>query len=81
MENGIDYGCLIHAAKGVELNMMLVAKNTGYLTSDIYPWYKELFDDYDNLLSNTDPFRDVAIPLYRCFGNYLKSNDLSFANI
>ncbi|MBO5445453.1 MAG: hypothetical protein J5995_08980 [Muribaculaceae bacterium] len=81
MGKGIDYGRLTRAAKGVELNMMLVAKNTGYLTSDIYPWYEELIDDYDNLLSNADPFREVAIPLYQSFGNYFKSNDLSFANI
>lgn len=81
MGKGINYDRLTSAAKGVELNMMLVAKKTGYLTPDIYPWYEELFDDYDNLLSNTDPFREVAIPLYQCIGNYFKSNDLSFANI
>lgn len=81
MGNGIDYSRLTNAAKGVELNMMLVAKKTGYLTSDIYPWFEELFDDYDNLISNTDPFRKTAIPLYQCIGNYFKNNDLSFANI
>lgn len=78
---GIDYFRLTRVAKGVELNMMLVAKNKGFLTSDIYPWFEDLFDDYDNLLSNTDPFREVAIPLYQFIGNYFKNNDLSFANI
>lgn len=80
MGNKIDYTRLINVAKGVELNMMLVARKTGYLTEDILPWFEELYEEYDNLLSNSDPFREAAIPLYHCIGNYLKENDLSFVN-
>ncbi len=74
----IDYTRLINAAKGVELNMMLTARKKGFLTEEIQPWFEELYKDYDNLLANCDPFTDTAIPLYRCIGNYLKENDLTF---
>lgn len=80
LTNKIDYSRLINVAKGVELNMMLTAKSKGFLTDDLKPWFEELYDDYDNLLSNSDPFIEAAIPLYQCIGNYLKEDDLTFAN-
>lgn len=78
--NKINYSRLISVAKGVELNMMLVAKKTGFLTEEIKPWFEDLNEEYDNLLSNSDPFREAAIPLYKCIGNYLKENDLTFVH-
>lgn len=74
----IDYTRLNNIAKGVELNLMLTAKSTGYLIEDFRSWYDELYADRENLLINKDPFTDAAIPLYTCIGNYLKENDLTF---
>lgn len=69
----------IDAAKGLELNMMLVAKRKGGWMPEMSEWFEELRYDMDNLLAN-DPFRKEAIPLYQVITNYLKANDVSFVN-
>ena len=77
----IDLNRSINVVKGVELNMMLAAKRAGFLTSDIEPWFEELYDEYDELLADKDPFRSTAIPLYQCISNYIKENDLTFVKM
>lgn len=81
MGQSIAFNRAIKVAKGVELNMMLVAKRKGFLSSDIEPWFEELYEDYDELLSDKDPFSSAAIPLYQCISNYLKEDDLTFVKI
>lgn len=81
MNRAIDSNRALNVAKGVELNMMLAAKKSGFLTSDIKPWFDELYDEYDELLSDKDPFRSAAIPLYQCISNYLKEDDLTFVKV
>lgn len=70
----------VNAAKGLELNMMLTARNKGVWMEELSQWYDELSDDMD-LLLETDPFRKEAIPLYQIISNYLKENDVTFVNI
>ena len=70
----------LNAAKGLELNLMLTAKEKGFWMEELSQWYEELVDDMDKLLAN-DPFRKEAIPLYRLITNYLKENDVTFVNI
>lgn len=78
MNTDVDSNRALNVAKGVELNMMLAAKKSGFLTSDLEPWFEELYDEYDELLADKDPFRSAAIPLYQCISNYLKEDDLTF---
>ena len=70
----------LNAAKGLELNLMLIAKEKGGWMEDLSQWYEELVDDMDELLAN-DPFRKEAIPLYQVITNSLKENDVTFVNI
>lgn len=70
----------LNAAKGLELNLMLIAKEKGVWMEDLSQWYEELVDDMDELLAN-DPFRKEAIPLYQVITNSLKENDVTFVNI
>ena len=60
----IDKQRSLNAAKGLELNMMLTAKNKGRLVEELTDWYDELWDDRYELLED-DPFRKEAIPLYQ----------------
>ena len=69
----------LNAAKGLELNLMLTAKNKGIWMEEMSPWYEELRYDMDELLES-DPFRKEAIPLYQIITNYLKENDVTFVN-
>ena len=70
----------LNVAKGVELNMMLVARKKGIWMEEMSQWYETLIEDKDYLL-NGDPFRKEAIPLYQVITNYLKENDVTFVNI
>lgn len=70
----------LNAAKGLELNLMLIAKEKGFWMDEMSQWYEELSDDMDELLA-CDPFRKKAIPLYQTITNYLKENDVTFVNI
>lgn len=81
INHDIDLNRAINVVNGVELNMMLAAKKTGFLTSDIEPWFEELYDEYDELLADKDPFRSAAIPLYQRISNYIKENDLTFVKM
>lgn len=81
MNKDVDSNRALNVAKGVELNMMLAAKKSGFLTSDLEPWFEELYDEYDELLADKDPFRSAAIPLYQCISNYLKEDDLTFVKM
>lgn len=81
MNQNVDSSRALNVAKGVELNMMLAAKKSGFLTSDIEPWFEELYEEYDELLADKDPFRSAAIPLYQCISNYLKEDDLTFVKM
>ena len=76
----IDNQRSLNAAKGLELNLMLTAKNKGVWEEELSSWYEELSDNMDELLAN-DPFRKEAIPLYQIITNYLKENDVTFVNI
>ena len=76
----IDNQRSLNAAKGLELNLMLVAKKKGFWMEELSQWYEELSDDMDELLES-DPFRKEAIPLYQVITNYLKENDVTFVNI
>lgn len=76
----IDSQRSIKAAKGLELNLMLAAKDKDSWCDELSIWYDELFDDKDELLAS-DPFRKEALPLYEIITNYLKDNDVSFVNI
>lgn len=76
----IDNQRSLNAAKGLELNLMLTAKNKGIWMDEMSQWYEELSDDMDELLAS-DAFRKEAIPLYQVITNYLKENDVSFVNI
>lgn len=76
----IDKQRSLDAAKGLELNMMLVAKKKGRWEEELTDWYDELYDDRYELLES-DPFRKEAIPLYQIITNYLRENDVSFVNI
>lgn len=80
MGRPIDNQRSLNAAKGLELNLMLTAKNKGFWMEELSQWYEELSDDMDELLAN-DPFRKEAIPLYQVITNYLKENDVTFVNI
>lgn len=81
MNKDVDSNRALNVAKGVELNMMLAAKKSGFLTSDLEPWFEELYNEYDELLADKDPFRSAAIPLYQCISNYLKEDDLTFVKM
>lgn len=81
MNQEVDSNRAINVAKGVELNMMLAAKRSGFLTYDIEPWFEELYDEYDELFPDKDPFRSAAIPLYQCISNYIKEDDLTFVKM
>lgn len=70
----------LNIAKGVELNMMLVARKKGSWMEEMSPWYETLIEGKDYLL-NSDSFRKEAIPLYQVITNYLKENDVTFVNI
>ena len=80
MGRPIDNQRSLNAAKGLELNLMLVAKKKGFWMEELSQWYEELSDDMDELLES-DPFRKEAIPLYQVITNYLKENDVTFVNI
>ncbi len=70
----------LNAAKGLELSLMLTARNKGFWMDELSQWYEDLCDDMDELLAS-DPFRKEAIPLYQVITNYLKENDVTFVNI
>ena len=76
----IDNQRSLNAAKGLELNLMLTAKNKGVWEEELSSWYEELSDNMDELLES-DPFRKEAIPLYQVITNYLKEDDVTFVNI
>ena len=76
----IDKRRSLNAAKGVELNMMITARNKGIWTAELTKWYDELYVQKYDLLSS-DPFKKEAIPLYQVITNYLKENDVTFVNI
>ena len=80
MGRPIDNQRSLNAAKGLELNLMLIAKKKGFWMEELSQWYEELSDDMDELLES-DPFRKEAIPLYQVITNYLKENDVTFVNI
>ena len=76
----VDQRRSIDAAKGFELNLMLVAKRKGFWMDEMTPWFDALRVDSDELLAK-DPFHDEALPLYKIITNYLKENDVTFVNI
>ena len=76
----IDNKRSLNAAKGLELNLMVTAKNKGFWIDELSQWYEELCDDMYELLES-DPFRKEAIPLYQVITNNLKENDVTFVNI
>lgn len=80
MGRPIDNQRSLNAAKGLELNLMLIAKKKGFWMEELSQWYEELSEDRDELLES-DPFRKEAIPLYQVITNYLKENDVTFVNI
>lgn len=80
MGRPIDNQRSLNAAKGLELNLMLIAKKKGFLMEELSQWYEELSEDRDELLES-DPFRKAAIPLYQVITNYLKENNVTFVNI
>ena len=80
MGRPVDNQRSLNAAKGLELNLMLVAKEKGSWMEDLSQWYEELCEDMDELLAS-DSFRKEAIPLYHVISNYLKENDVTFVNI
>lgn len=79
MGEPIDYSRFLNSAKGVELNMMLRAKRTGNFTVEMESWFDELYSEGESLL-NSNPFKTVAIPLYRFIETYLKADDITFVN-
>lgn len=79
MGEPIDYSRFLNSAKGVELNMMLRAKRTGNFTVEMESWFNELCSEGESLL-NSNPFKTVAIPLYRFIETYLKADDITFVN-
>lgn len=80
MGKPIDNQRSLNAAKGFELNLMLVAKKKDSWMEELSQWYEELSDEMDELLAS-NPFRKEAIPLYNVITNYLKENDVTFVNI